>query len=311
MLSKFTALAALCLFSACNVTTADYCRSAGHAAAGAGSLVGALIDLAICSGQQSDEQPIEQTASGGLAVEQLSESVDIAAPVDMAAPVDQSRPDLASHPADMTIPCPSGDDSECPVDEFCWARSCVRGGPCSFDRDCGTYQSGQSWPGVCGAGGFCRPDRHPVDLSPPSCIIDDQFTAPGVELPGLPPATCAAADRLMGPDCKPACAPGASPGRVFTLYARQLPSDGLHWTTIAYGLRFEPAHDVGILMTGLTCAGGQRAYRFIRLQAIEPQPTDKTWIATTDLGGNQGLNCPDNGAFVWGAHQIIYAAVAR
>ena len=88
MLSKFTALAALCLFSACNVTTADYCRSAGHAAAGAGSLVGALIDLAICSGQQSDEQPIEQTASGGLAVEPAQ---DLAAPVDMAAPVDQSR----------------------------------------------------------------------------------------------------------------------------------------------------------------------------------------------------------------------------
>lgn len=303
MLSKFTALAALCLFSACNVTTADYCRSAGHAAAGAGSLVGALIDLAICSGQQSDEQQIGQTTTGGLAVEQLSES-DMAATADMSRPADQSRPaDLTSHPADMTIPCPSDDDSECPVDEFCWARSCVRGSPCSFDRDCGTFQSGQSWPGMCGAGNFCRPDRHPRDLSPPTCTVDDPF-APGVELAGLPAASCAAVDRIMGADCKQVCPPGASPGRVFTIYARQLASDPLLWTTLAYGLPFEPAHDVGVLWTGTTCSG-QRANRFVRLQKLSPQPTMATWIGTPTL---KDSTCPDNGSFNWSARQLVYSA---
>ena len=146
------------------------------------------------------------------------------------------------------------------------------------------------------------------------CEIADKWKA--AELPALPAGACASPVRIAA-DCSMGCPPGKSADYVYPVYTRPLQGDLTHWELWAYSGAYSAKLDVGILPAG-DCPRG-RAYRFVNLAVVAPQPTAATVQGSTDLAEVYGYdpqydkgvtyeNCPFFGQFfTWGyKSQVAY-----
>ena len=173
---------------------------------------------------------------------------------------------------------------------------------------------------------LASPPPKPDLASPPDLAIVRDFATPppvvvkceiadtwkGAELPALPAGACASPVRIAA-DCSMGCPPGKSADYIYPVYTRPLQGDLSHWEVWAYSGAYSDKLDVGILPAG-DCPRG-RAYRFVNLAAVAPQPTAATVQGSVDIAdaaqyvaGVTYENCPHfGGFFTWGYKaQIAY-----